>query len=110
MWFPQKELHAEPVLEPLPPARKFSGEATGHGNGNDCARMIQRAAEAGRILMVGHILRFETKYVLLKQEADSARVGNIVSMRTPAATAQARFSTAMDVRIRPLRTALMTLT
>jgi UDP-N-acetylglucosamine 3-dehydrogenase len=45
-----------------------------------CQQMIDAAEAAGQILMVGQILRFETKYALLKQEIDSGRLGRVVSM------------------------------
>jgi predicted dehydrogenase len=47
---------------------------------DECAHMIEAAAAKGRILMVGHLLRFETKYVQIKREVDSGRLGKIVSM------------------------------
>lgn len=45
-----------------------------------CQEMIATAASAKRILMVGHILRFETKYAMLKEEIAAGRLGKIVSM------------------------------
>jgi UDP-N-acetylglucosamine 3-dehydrogenase len=45
-----------------------------------CSEMIRAAQDSKQILMVGQILRFETKYVLLKQELESGRLGKVVSM------------------------------
>jgi UDP-N-acetylglucosamine 3-dehydrogenase len=46
----------------------------------ECKSMIAAAASARRILMVGHVLRFETKYAMLKDEIAAGRLGKIVSM------------------------------
>lgn len=45
-----------------------------------CEAMIAAAAAANRFIMVGHILRFETKYAMLKDEIVNGRIGKIVSM------------------------------
>ena len=42
--------------------------------------MIEAARAAGRFLMVGHILRFEAKYAMLKEELASGRLGEVVSL------------------------------
>lgn len=46
----------------------------------DCDAMIQTAEKLNGLLMVGHILRFETRYALLKQEVDSGRLGKVITM------------------------------
>lgn len=46
----------------------------------DAAAMVDAAAQSGRILMVGQILRFETKYAMLKDEVSAGSLGDIVSM------------------------------
>ncbi|MGB8478365.1 MAG: Gfo/Idh/MocA family oxidoreductase, partial [Acidobacteriaceae bacterium] len=45
-----------------------------------CKGMIDAAASANRIIMVGQVLRFETKYAMLKDEVAGGRLGKIVSM------------------------------
>jgi predicted dehydrogenase len=45
-----------------------------------CSAMIDAACAAGRFLMVGQILRFETKYAMLKDEIASGGLGAPVSM------------------------------
>jgi UDP-N-acetylglucosamine 3-dehydrogenase len=45
-----------------------------------CTAMIDAASAAGRFLMVGQILRFETKYAMLKDEIASGGLGAPVSM------------------------------
>ncbi len=46
----------------------------------ECRRMIDAARAAKRSLMVGHIVRFEPKYALLREEAASGRLGRLVSL------------------------------
>jgi UDP-N-acetylglucosamine 3-dehydrogenase len=49
-------------------------------NLDDCSAIIEAARSAGRFLMVGQILRFETKYAMLYDEVTSGGLGEIVSM------------------------------
>jgi UDP-N-acetylglucosamine 3-dehydrogenase len=46
---------------------------------DDCDRMIAAAEECNRILMVGHVLRFETRYAMLKESIDSGLFGTPIS-------------------------------
>ncbi len=46
----------------------------------ECSAMIESSTSTGRFLMVGQILRFETKYAMLKDEIVSGRLGKAVSM------------------------------
>ena len=47
---------------------------------NACRVMIEAASASARILMVGQLVRFETKFAMLKEEVASGRLGKIVSM------------------------------
>lgn len=75
-----EEAHLDPVLAAFRAGKAVFVEKPLATQLDHCARMIAAAQEAKRILMVGHILRFETKCVLLKQEVESGRLGKIVSM------------------------------
>lgn len=75
-----EETHLAPVLEAIRAGKHVFVEKPLATDLEQCGQMIDAAESAGRILMAGHILRFETKYVLLKQEIDSGRLGKIVSM------------------------------
>lgn len=75
-----EETHLEPVLEALRAGKQVFVEKPLATKLTDCDQMIQTAAEEGSTLMVGHLLRFETKYLLLKQELESGRLGKVVSM------------------------------
>jgi UDP-N-acetylglucosamine 3-dehydrogenase len=72
--------HLEPVLEALRARKPVFVEKPMALDLRHCQLMIEAADVADQILMVGQILRFETKYALLKQEIDSGRLGTVVSM------------------------------
>jgi predicted dehydrogenase len=72
--------HYEPVLAAIAMGKHVFVEKPLATNLDECARMIDAAQTAERILMVGLLLRFETKYALIKRELDSGRLGTIVSM------------------------------
>jgi predicted dehydrogenase len=75
-----EEAHLEPVLTALRAGKEVFVEKPLATDLEHCVRMIEAAEAAGRILMVGHILRFETKYVLLQQDIAARRLGKIISM------------------------------
>jgi predicted dehydrogenase len=45
-----------------------------------CREMMAAAGSANRFIMVGQVLRFETKYAMLKDEIAAGRMGKIISM------------------------------
>jgi predicted dehydrogenase len=75
-----EEAHLEPVLTALRAGKEVFVEKPLATDLDHCVQMIEAAEAAGRILMVGHILRFETKYVLLQQDIEARRLGKIISM------------------------------
>ncbi|MEB2362080.1 MAG: Gfo/Idh/MocA family oxidoreductase, partial [Bryobacteraceae bacterium] len=77
-----EEAHADPVLTALSAGKHVFVEKPLAIEIDDCTRMIEASCTAGRILMVGHILRFETKCLMLKDELDSGRLGEIVSIHS----------------------------
>jgi UDP-N-acetylglucosamine 3-dehydrogenase len=46
----------------------------------DCDQMIEASRETGRLLMVGHICRFDPRVALAKRAIDDGRLGEILSM------------------------------
>jgi predicted dehydrogenase len=48
----------------------------------DAEKMVEAAHKRHLILMPGHILRFETRYVTVKEQLDSGRLGRVVSIYT----------------------------
>ncbi|HLJ15990.1 MAG TPA: Gfo/Idh/MocA family oxidoreductase [Bryobacteraceae bacterium] len=75
-----EHLHLEPVLEALAAGKHVFVEKPLATDLSQCAQMIEAARVHDRALMVGQILRFETKYAMLKDEVAAGRLGNIVSM------------------------------
>ncbi len=75
-----EDAHAKPTLHAFAEGKHVFVEKPMALDPGDCELMIQAAETAGRILMVGHILRFETKYRLLKEAVAAGRLGRIVSM------------------------------
>jgi predicted dehydrogenase len=75
-----EETHLGPVLAALGRGKHVFVEKPLATDLGDCSRMIEAASAAGRFLVPGHLLRFETKYAMLKDELNSGRLGGIVSM------------------------------
>lgn len=75
-----EDTHLDPVLKAINSGKEVFVEKPFATQIEHCTEMMQAAKAADRILMVGHILRFETKYALLKQELETGQLGKIVSM------------------------------
>ncbi len=75
-----EELHLEPVAKAIERGKHVFVEKPLATDLEHCSQMIRAANEAGRILMVGQLVRFETKAAMLKDEVASGRLGNVVSM------------------------------
>lgn len=73
--------HLEPVLAALGAGKHVLVEKPLATDLQHCSRMIEAAKHADRILMVGQILRFETRFAMLKEELGTGRLGKIVSMQ-----------------------------
>ena len=72
--------HLEPVRRAFAAAKHVFVEKPLATDLRECSAMIEAADSAGRFLMVGQILRFETKYAMLNDEIASGRLGQAVSM------------------------------
>jgi UDP-N-acetylglucosamine 3-dehydrogenase len=75
-----EETHLEPVLAAIRAGKHVFVEKPLATDLDDCSRMIEAASAAGGYLMVGQILRFETKYAMLKDEVARGSLGQVVSM------------------------------
>jgi len=75
-----EELHLTPVLKAIENGKHVFVEKPLATDLGHCDQIIEAARRADRILMVGQILRFETKYAMLKDEVVSGRLGKIISM------------------------------
>src|SRR5262249_1585128 len=67
----------------------------------DCDRIIAAAEKAGRILMVGHICRFNPRYALARDRIRAGELGRIVSMYARRNIPAARSRTVLE-KIGPL--------
>ncbi|MEO7146007.1 MAG: Gfo/Idh/MocA family oxidoreductase [Bryobacteraceae bacterium] len=72
--------HLDPVCRALQAGKHVFVEKPLATDLRECSAMIETSASAGRFLMVGQILRFETKYAMLNDEIVSGRLGKAVSM------------------------------
>ena len=72
--------HRQPVIMALERGKAVFVEKPFAASLEDCDAMIETAETLNGILMAGHILRFETRYALLKQEVDSGRLGKVITM------------------------------
>src|ERR1017187_9290882 len=75
-----EHMHLEPVRMALTAGKHVFVEKPLATNLQECSAMIEAASSADRFLMVGQILRFETKYAMLNDEIVSGRLGKAVSM------------------------------
>ena len=75
-----EETHLEPVLKAFACGKHVFIEKPLATDLDDCARMIDESRKTGLFLMVGQILRFETKYAMLRDEVARGGLGRVVSM------------------------------
>jgi predicted dehydrogenase len=47
---------------------------------HDCVRIVRAAEEAGRILQIGHVLRFAPFFVAVKEAVASGRIGEVMTV------------------------------
>jgi UDP-N-acetylglucosamine 3-dehydrogenase len=72
--------HLEPTLAALAAGKHVLLEKPMARRPADCDRMIEAAKQADRILMVGHICRFNPRYSLARERIAAGEIGRIVSM------------------------------
>ena len=74
------DYHAEPTLAGLAAGKHVLVEKPMASTVKDCQRMCDAARDAEAILMVGHICRFNPRYVSAKREIDAGRIGKVVAI------------------------------
>jgi predicted dehydrogenase len=72
--------HVEPTLAALEAGKHVLLEKPMARTVADCDRMITAAEQAGRILMVGHICRFNPRYAIARERVRAGDLGPVVSM------------------------------
>jgi predicted dehydrogenase len=93
--------HAEPAIAALRAGKHVLLEKPMARTVADCDRIIAAAREADRILMVGHICRFNPRYALAQERARKGELGRIVSMYARRNIPAARSKTVLE-KIGPL--------
>ena len=72
--------HAAPALAGLAAGKHVFVEKPMASTLQDCQRMCDAARDAESNLMVGHICRFNPRYVSAKREIDAGRIGKVVAI------------------------------
>jgi UDP-N-acetylglucosamine 3-dehydrogenase len=72
--------HKEPVVAALSAGKHVLVEKPFATDLDDCTAMMEAAKSAPGILMVGHLLRFDLRYGLLREQALNGGFGKIVSI------------------------------
>jgi len=72
------ETHKEPAILALNSGKHLLLEKPMAENTADCDAIIEAARKADRLLMVGHICRFDVRYALAKERIKKGEIGKIV--------------------------------
>lgn len=72
--------HEQPVIDALRAGKHVLVEKPLARTTAACERILAAAAKSDRVLMVGHICRFNPKYAIAQQRIASGEIGEIVSM------------------------------
>jgi len=75
-----ENMHRAPVMTAFENGKHVYCEKPIATSLGDAEAMITRAEKAGLEFMIGHILRFETRYVMAKEEIDAGKVGKIIAL------------------------------
>ena len=77
-----EDQHLEPVLTALQNRKHVFVEKPMATRLADAEEMVAAARGAGLVLMPGHILRFEIRYMTVKEQLESGRLGRILSLHS----------------------------
>ena len=72
--------HAAPTLAGLEAGKHVLVEKPMASTVEECQRMCDAAREADAFLMVGHVCRFNPRYISAKREIDAGRIGKVVAI------------------------------
>lgn len=75
------DLHARMALAALKAGKHVFCEKPMALSFRQAAKVAQAAEQGGRMLMIGHVLRFWPEYVWMKEAIDSKRYGKVLSAR-----------------------------
>jgi predicted dehydrogenase len=75
-----EDAHLAPVLAALQAGKHVLVEKPIATSLDEAEQMVTAARSSGRYLMPGHILRFETRYALVKEQLAAGELGKLVSI------------------------------
>jgi UDP-N-acetylglucosamine 3-dehydrogenase len=93
--------HLQPTLDALRAGKHVLVEKPLARTPAECDRILAEAEKSGRILMVGHICRFNPRYAVARQRIVRGEIGEIVSMYARRNIPAARSSTVLE-KVGPL--------
>lgn len=93
--------HAAPVIAALEAGKHVLVEKPMAGSLAECDAMIAAARRSGRILMVGHICRFNPRYAVAREQIAGGAIGRVLSMHARRNIPAARSLTVLE-KISPL--------
>ncbi|MDB6094988.1 MAG: dehydrogenase [Verrucomicrobia bacterium] len=73
-----EDQHFEPVMAALRHGKDVMVEKPMATRLDEAQRMMEAASEHGRVLMPGHLLRFEPRYATVKQQLAEGRLGRVL--------------------------------
>src|SRR4051794_12425083 len=76
-----EDRHRDPVIASLQAHKHVLLEKPFATSLEDCQAMTEAAQSSGCMLMVGHLLRFDPRYTVLRDEVAAGQVGRIVYMQ-----------------------------
>ncbi len=72
--------HVEPALAAIASGHHLLLEKPIAPEAADCLRVVEAAEQAGRLLQIGHVLRYTSFYDRVREILDSGRLGRVVSL------------------------------
>ena len=93
--------HAEPTIAALRAGKHILVEKPMAGSVRECKAMLRAAQQAKRILMVGHICRFNPRYAIARERIRSGEIGKVLSLFARRNIPAARSQTVLE-KIGPL--------
>lgn len=76
-----EDRHRAPTVAALESGKHVFCEKPFATNLADAEAMMKTAEKTGLNLMIGHLLRFETRYAMAKEEIAAGKIGRIISMQ-----------------------------
>lgn len=72
--------HPKPTIDALRAGKHVFLEKPMAASVSECEKIIKESKKTDKFFMVGHICRFDTRYVIAKRKIENGEIGKIVSM------------------------------